>query len=103
VILAAACRAVYDLIAAAGKQPPRDGAFPKIDAALSRSNWRRRGIYLTRTDSSGGAAPARRFRRFLDAGFLLPPDPRLPLILPAALSPGEEFHLAALLGEDPEL
>jgi hypothetical protein len=103
VILAAACRAVYDLIAAAGKRPIRDGAFPKIDAALSRSNWRRRGVYLTRTDPPGGAAQAARFRRFLEAGFLLPPDPRLPLILPATLSPGEESHLAALLREDPEL
>jgi hypothetical protein len=102
VILAAACRAVYDLIAVAGKQPLRDGAFPKIDAALSRSNWRRRGIYLTRRDSPGGDARAALFRRFLEAGFLLPPDPRLPLILPAALSPGEEAHLAALLREDPE-
>ncbi|MDR0642588.1 MAG: hypothetical protein LBG07_09025, partial [Treponema sp.] len=39
------------------------------------------------------------YRRFLDGGFLIPPGPGAPLILPGSLSPGEEAKLAALLGK----
>jgi hypothetical protein len=38
-----------------------------------------------------------RFRRFLAAGFLLPPVPDSPLILPGEMSKGEEAALAAVL------
>jgi hypothetical protein len=93
-ILAAAARAIDDLLAAAQGGRAR---FPKITRALAQSPWRRRGIYLTPAAPPDPVAAAARFRAFLDQGFLLPPDPRLPLILPAGLSPGEEAALAALL------
>jgi hypothetical protein len=93
-ILAAAARAIDDLLAAPQRGSPR---FPKITRALAQSPWRRRGIYLTPAALPSPAAAAARSRDFLDRGFLLPPDPRLPLILPASLSPGEEAALAALL------
>jgi hypothetical protein len=37
------------------------------------------------------------FSRFLENGFLIPPVPSHPLILPGILSPGEEAKLADLL------
>jgi hypothetical protein len=37
------------------------------------------------------------FRHFLDNGFLLPPVPSQPLILPGVLSQGEEAKLAGVL------
>jgi hypothetical protein len=113
--LAAAARCVWDLIAASpGRGKP---CFPKLDAVLSGDsagsrNWRRRGIYLSygpdsafggiRDSGSGGSQdpggnyPAL-FRCFLDNGFLLPPSPSQPAILPGELSPGEEAKLAGLL------
>jgi hypothetical protein len=94
VVLAAASRAVYDLIAALDRgRPP----FPRIDRALKQSGiWRRRGIYVSLSASPGSAAYTGLFRRFLEAGFLLPPGPGEPAILPGVLSPGEEAKLAAL-------
>jgi hypothetical protein len=38
------------------------------------------------------------FRIFLESGFLLPPQANEPVILPAAMSKGEETCLAELLG-----
>ncbi|GHV62344.1 hypothetical protein AGMMS49587_08920 [Spirochaetia bacterium] len=111
-ILAAATRGIYDLIAA----PERGSTvFPKINKVLyggpgrqapgARSGeflaktWRRRGIYLTHIPALSADSYAALFRRFLDAGFLLPPSPREPLILPGIMSPGEEAKLAELLSE----
>jgi hypothetical protein len=94
-ILAVLTRGVYDLIAAAperGKCP-----FPKIRAALAGSPWERRGIYLSLREIPEPAAWAEIFRRFLEGGFLIPPNPVEPLILPGVLSPGEEAKLAGLL------
>lgn len=101
VLLAAATRAVYDLIAAGplGGRP----VYPRINHALYGSGpvpWRRRGPYLVHA-SFTGARDSRSwqtiFRNFLNQGFLIPPDPVEPLILPGILSPGEEAKLAALL------
>ncbi|MDR2747508.1 MAG: hypothetical protein LBB77_08695, partial [Treponema sp.] len=87
------------------------GTSPRGD-----SPWRRRGIYLscpalqTRTAPSqiqaGRPSPPPEgweslYRRFLDGGFLIPPGPGEPLILPGLLSPGEEAKLAALLHFSP--
>ncbi|MDR1319042.1 MAG: hypothetical protein LBJ90_05405 [Treponema sp.] len=102
VLLAAAARGIYDLLAAAPlRGNPR---FPKIDRALAKSGcpWRRRGIYLTQSSGAGGDSSGARvwealFRGFLEEGFLLPPIPEHPLILPGVLSPGEEAKLAKLL------
>jgi hypothetical protein len=104
--LAAAARCIWDLIAVS---PDRGRpAFPKLDAALSRNsagskNWRRQGIYLNysvdpaspASGNDAGNYPAL-FRRFLGSGFLLPPSPFQPAILPGELSRGEETKLAEL-------
>jgi hypothetical protein len=37
------------------------------------------------------------FRQFLEAGFLLPPVPSQPVILPGELSPGEDAKLTSVL------
>ncbi|MDR0553434.1 MAG: hypothetical protein LBG76_01355 [Treponema sp.] len=93
--LAITARSIHDLIAAI---PGRGiAAFPRLKKILARSGWHRRGIYLSRKEPLDGDAYTVLFRRFLDAGFLLPPTPRDPLILPAILSPGEEAKLASLL------
>jgi hypothetical protein len=101
VILAAASRAVYDLVAALGRgRPP----FLKITRALSPgSPWTRRGIYLSLASPPAEQVYGVLFRRFLDAGYLLPPNPGEPAILPGELSPGEELKLAALLGNCAEI
>ncbi|MFP3091465.1 hypothetical protein LQZ21_14200 [Treponema sp. TIM-1] len=93
-ILAAMVRAVYDLLAAPERGTPR---FPKIARALPRSRWQPQGIYLTLPESPDAAFYADLFRAFLTQGFLLPPTPTQPLILPGLLSPGEEASLAKLL------
>jgi hypothetical protein len=95
VLLAAAARGVYDLLAAAPQRA--NPAYPRVLKALRESPWRRQGIYLSLRESPGMETWAALFRRFLDAGFLLPPYPAHPVILPGELSPGEEAHLAALL------
>jgi hypothetical protein len=99
VTLAAAARGIYDLIAAA----PERGVpcFPRINRALSQGPWRRRGIYLRLGETPGVDSYTRLFQRFLEGGFLLPPGPGLPLILPGLLSPGEEAKLAGLLSFPP--
>ncbi|MDR0583966.1 MAG: hypothetical protein LBG57_06410 [Treponema sp.] len=103
VLLAVAARGVYDLIAAA---PERGNlSLPRVTKALNDRNspWQRRGIYLGLREDCGLRAEtgpevwAILFRRFLDAGFLLPPIPEHPPILPGVLSPGEEAKLAEVL------
>lgn len=102
VLLAVAVRGIYDLIAAA----PERGSpvWPRITRALNNNSpWQRRGIYLSLKADYGLRAEeglevwAVLFRRFLDAGFLLPPIPDHPLIIPGVLSPGEEEKLAEVL------
>jgi hypothetical protein len=94
VVLAAAARSVYDLIAASDRKTTPG---QRIRRALIKSIWQRRGIYLSLRETPDDDAYAAMFRRFLDAGFLLPPGPEEPLILPAVMSPGEEAKLASLL------
>ena len=94
VYLAAAARALYGLKAAV---PFRGVSYARINRALQKSPWRRRGIYLTCGEALDDAAYGELFRRFLEGGFLLPPARNLPAILPGILSPGEEARLAALL------
>jgi hypothetical protein len=97
-LLAAATRGVYHLIAA-GNRGGRP-VYPKINRVLydrqGRGPWHCRGIYLTPKDA--GAGWEMLFRRFLERGFLIPPGPGEPLILPGILSPGEEAKLASLIG-----
>lgn len=76
--------------------PERGGVtFKLIEAALtSNTAWRREGIYLWYHGSEAWDELA---ARFFDAGFLVPPAPSSPLILPAELSAGEEQKLARAL------
>jgi hypothetical protein len=113
-VLSIAAKGIYDLIAAGnagrGKQ-----SFPKTDKALKNnpqgpeaSRWKRQGIYLFFTSGpsvdSDPVDPSVEpdeypslFRTFLKEGFLLPPSPSDPAILPGELSPGEDAKLAKLL------
>jgi hypothetical protein len=93
VILAGTVRSVLDLLAAPERGTPR---FPRIDRALAGTPWIRRGIYLLPPPALTGPAYTGLYHRFLDQGFLLPPDAP-PLILPGILSLGEEAALSALL------
>ncbi|MDR0662472.1 MAG: hypothetical protein LBF80_00105 [Spirochaetaceae bacterium] len=97
-LLAAATRAIYDLLA----EPERGiMRFKRIKDAfkqpLTLSNWRMDGIYIRPVWADAGEEWAKVFRCFLDSGFLLPPSPLDPLILPGELSQGEENSLANLL------
>jgi hypothetical protein len=100
VLLAVATRGVYDLIAWPNRGKP---VFPRVFQALKKggdggpSHWRRKGIYLHLKEKMDAQSWEALFRQFLDAGFLLPPDPSQPLIVPGVLSKGEEAKLAALL------
>jgi hypothetical protein len=96
VLLAAALRGLCNLLALPLEQ--RTLPFPRINRALSQSIWRRRSVYLYAPALSGGGAYAPWWNYFLQAGFLLPPHPQQPLIIPRILSAGEEAKLAALLG-----
>ena len=98
VALAAAGRAVDDLRAAL---PVRaEIRFRRVEAALAEGGpWTRRGPYLRPARPLSPEGYAALFRRFLTAGFLLPPDAALPAILPGELSAGEDAALAALLRE----
>ncbi|MDR2517836.1 MAG: hypothetical protein LBD13_00290 [Spirochaetaceae bacterium] len=91
VILAAAARSAYAL-SAAGR-----GRFAAPQLIRAAPRWRRRGIYLSPAAPLTEEAYTAVFLQFLDAGFLLPPVKALPLILPAALSPGEAAQLNTLL------
>jgi hypothetical protein len=97
VLLAAAARGIYDLISAAPERA--NPIYPRIAKALKNSEtfWQRNGIYLTPGQKPSQTEWAALFRRFLENGFLLPPHPSQPLILPGVLSPGEEAKLALLL------
>jgi len=93
VLLAAAARGICDIIAAPERAKFH---FPRIAKILPKSPWQRRGIYLSLRDPGIETWDAL-FRRFLKAGFLIPPIPSQPLILPGILSPGEEAKLAETL------
>jgi len=98
VLLAAAARGIYDLISAARARA--NPQYPRIAKALKNSPqnfWQRGGIYLTPRQKPSQTEWAALFRRFLENGFLLPPLPSQPLILPGVLSPGEEAKLVSLL------
>ena len=90
-LLAPATRALYDLASAIkAKTFPE---YQKINKALKSSSWQRQGIYLTTEEGEYTAL----FNKFLEGGFLIPPSPREPAILPFHMSSGEESKLALLL------
>ena len=99
VLFACAARGLYDLIAAAPERAKP--VYPRIAKALAKSEgqgpWLRRGVYLTPRQTPSREEWLAVFSRFLTAGFLLPPVPSQPAILPGVLSPGEEAQLAELI------
>jgi hypothetical protein len=99
VLLATAARAVYDLLAAAGRGEVR---YPRVEKALAREDckWKQEGVYLYYRETLDSEAWAEIWKGFLEAGFLLPPAQEDPLILPGIMSPGEEAKLAGLLSPD---
>jgi hypothetical protein len=93
VLLATATRGIYDLIASPDRGKP---VFPRLEKVLKKSAWQRTGIYLNLKDEPDAQTWDALFCTFLEAGFLIPPVPSQPLILPDALSDGEEAKLAAV-------
>ena len=101
-VLSPAARALYNLAAAMKTFNPNRMGYPKIQKAFDERPagerlWHRRGIYLTTEPGMDSAQYETLFRRFLEGGFLLPPSPLEPAILPLAMSAGEESKLADLL------
>jgi hypothetical protein len=114
VLLAPAARALYNLSAAlkakelktkCGKTPGLGRQrYHKIEKILDRQKpetglWQRRGIYLMLEPGMDRGKYEALFRRFLEGGFLIPPSPEEPAILPVSMSDGEESKLALLINE----
>ncbi|MCL2601795.1 MAG: hypothetical protein FWD91_03170 [Treponema sp.] len=106
-LLAAATRALHNLAAAVktARATRKSPNYPRVRKALSTARqagqrtWVRRGIYISTVEPEiAGENYAVLFRRFLEGGFLIPPTPTEPLILPLSMSAGEESKLAQLLG-----
>jgi hypothetical protein len=98
ILLAMAARGIYDLIASPLRGKP---ALPRTARALGNNKvWSRRGIYLSLKNEPSPQEWSGLFRQFLDAGFLLPPVPSQPVILPGELSPGEDAKLAKVLNSN---
>jgi len=101
-LLAVAARGIHDTIAAAparSKPPFRRAARALAAIPPKAALFRLQGPYLFPRRPFSGEEWEALFRRFLKAGFLLPPAPFQPAILPGELSPGEEAKLANLLAE----
>jgi len=96
VLLATAARGMYDLLAAPNRATPQ---LQRVEKVLKNSRWLRCGIYLELGEKAGTENWTTLFQKFMEAGFLLPPTPAFPLILPGEVSDGEEAKLVAVLGE----
>ena len=96
ILLAIAARGVHDILAAPDRAKPN---LPRVKKALkdSASKWQKQGIYLSLKKEPSPQEWDAFFNQFFEAGFLLPPTPNHPLILPGELSDGEEAKLAVLL------
>ncbi|WP_304241765.1 hypothetical protein [Gracilinema caldarium] len=89
-------RAVYDLIKTQQEAPVL--RVSKVLRSLSGSSiWKGSGLYWYADPRLSAEKYEKLFLNFLQEGFLLPPDPADPLILPWSLSPGLEVKLAKLL------
>jgi hypothetical protein len=96
-LLAPATRILYDLAAKIRK--PNRQRYCKIEKVFAGQNslWQLRGIYLAVDPEMDKEKYAALFRLFLEGGFLIPPTPQEPAILPGTMSAGEEAKLAGLL------
>jgi len=102
ILLAAAARGIYDLLASPQRGKPN---LPRINKIFmnkqTTDRWHRQGIYITLKNQPSQKEWESLFKKFLEAGFLLPPVPSHPMILPGEMSDGEEAKLAdALLFND---
>jgi hypothetical protein len=94
VLLAIAARGIHDLLASPQRAKP---SLPRTEKALQKTSvWQRQGIYLTLKEKPLPETWETMFHQFLEAGFLLPPTPLQPVILPGELSDGEDKKLAEL-------
>jgi hypothetical protein len=93
-ILQAAARSLHDLIAAKDSRAKIAGNFAK--SGINSAKWEQKGIYIFPKAMEEQVYEGL-FKDFLAAGFLIPPSPGEPLILPEAMSPGEEAKLTKLL------
>jgi len=94
ILLAAAARSIHDIIAAPQRAKPN---LPRVKKVLQNSRWQKQGIYLTLKNKVTAEEWEELFRKFLEAGFLLPPTQAHPIILPGEMSDGEEAKLSAVL------
>lgn len=96
ILLAAATRAIHDLIAVPQRAKPQ---LPRTFKALKKEtcSWQQQGIYLYQKENPSMEKWSTLFSKFLEAGFLIPPTPIQPLILPGELSEGEDIKFAAEL------
>jgi hypothetical protein len=101
VLLAAAARGIYDILASPERAKPVLPRTLKVcsQTELKNSRWRQEGIYLSLKEKPKTGEWTELFNKFLEAGFLLPPIPSHPLILPGELSDGEDAKLAAVIGK----
>ena len=100
VLLAVAARGLQDILASPLRAKPALPRVMKVLKALPAAQnrgWRRRGIYLSLKREMNTEEWAALFNQFLEAGFLPPPSPDYPLILPGELSKGEDAKLAEAL------
>ena len=97
ILLAMAARGVHDLIAASPQRARPQ--LPRTFKALKANTcpWQREGIYLYKKEKPDNETWSLLFDKFQQAGFLLPPSPAHPVILPGELSDGEDAKLAAVL------
>jgi hypothetical protein len=97
-LLSVATRGAYDILASPERAKPD---FPRLAKVMKtddyKNRWLRQGIYLSLKEKIENDEWTALFGKFLDAGFLLPPNQNQPLILPGELSDGEEAKLAAVL------
>jgi hypothetical protein len=96
--LALAVRAVASLVTALPQRTALPAGLLTVARKALGANALR-GPYLRFPEATDPAAYAALFDRFLLRGFLLPPDPRSPAIIPADMSAGEAAALSVLLSE----
>jgi hypothetical protein len=99
--LAVAARGLYDILASPERAKPVLPRTLKVcsQTEFKNSLWRQEGIYLSLKEKTNTGEWTELFNKFLEAGFLLPPNQAQPIILPGELSDGEDAKLAAEIGK----
>jgi hypothetical protein len=97
ILLAIAARGIHDILASPERAKPKLPRTFKVLREQTDKTWQRRGIYLYPGEKPAPEVWSALFHQFLEAGFLLPPTPSQPVILPGELSDGEDAKLASVL------